>query len=83
VANSGLKGPAVRDLANHAGAPAFFIDDIPQQLASAAEHAPDVTRIHLVGDERLKPLLAPSPHAHHYAQDWTSAEAFIREQLKG
>ncbi|HVU22436.1 MAG TPA: hypothetical protein VHE09_17020 [Rhizomicrobium sp.] len=82
VANSGLKGPAVRDLANHAGAPAFFIDDIPQQLVSAAEHAPDVTRIHLVGDERLKPLLAPSPHAHHYAQDWPSAESFIRERLK-
>lgn len=82
VANSGLKGPAVRDLANHAGAPTFFIDDIPQQLASAAEHAPSVTLIHLVGDERLKPLLAPSSHAHHYAQDWPSAEAFIRARLK-
>jgi len=82
VANSGLKGPAVRDLANRAGARAFFIDDIPQQLASAAEHAPNVVRVHLIGDERLKPLLAPSPHAHHYAEDWASAEAFIREQLK-
>ena len=82
IANSGLKGPAVRDLANHAQAATFFVDDIPQQLASAAEHAPDVRRIHLIGDERLKPLLAPSPHAHHYAQDWPSAEAFIRPQLK-
>jgi len=82
VANSGLKGPAVRDLANRASAPTFFVDDIPQQLASAAEHAPDVVRIHLIGDERLKPLLAPSLHAHHYAQDWPSAEAFIRERLK-
>jgi hypothetical protein len=82
IANSGLKGPAVRDLANHTGAPTFFVDDIPQQLASAAEHAPDVIRIHLIGDERLKPLLPASPHAHHYAKDWQSAEAFIREQLK-
>ncbi|MEI9932372.1 MAG: hypothetical protein WDM89_17985 [Rhizomicrobium sp.] len=82
VANSGLKGPAVRDLANHARAPAFFIDDIPQQLASAADHAPDVALIHLVGDERLKPLLAPSPLAHHYAENWKSAESFIRERLK-
>lgn len=81
IANSGLKGPAVRDLANHAGMQTFFIDDIPQQLVSAAEHAPEVTRIHLVGDERLKPLLAPSPHAHHYAEDWASAERFIRERL--
>ncbi len=82
VANSGLKGPAVRTLANHAHAPAFFVDDIPQQLASATEHAPEVVRIHLIGDERLKPLLAPSPHAHHYAEDWGSAESFIRERLK-
>lgn len=82
VANSGLKGPAVRDLASHAQAPVFFIDDIPQQLASAAEHAPRATRIHLVGDIRLKPLLAPSPHAHHYAEDWASAERFIRGRLR-
>ena len=50
IANSGLKGPAVRALANHTGAQTFFIDDIPQQLASVAEHAPDVVRIHLIGD---------------------------------
>jgi hypothetical protein len=83
VANSGLKGPAVRDLANHAKAPAFFIDDIPQQLASAAEHAPAVTRIHLIGDMRLKGLLAPSPHANLYAEDWRAAQAFIRDRLNG
>ncbi len=82
IANNGLKGPAIRDLARHAAAQTFFVDDIPQQLASAAEHAPEVVRVHLVGDERLKPLLAPSPHAHHYADDWASAERFIREQLK-
>ncbi|HTT98861.1 MAG TPA: hypothetical protein VMF58_12490 [Rhizomicrobium sp.] len=82
IANSGPKGPTVSDLANRADAPAFFVDDIPQQLASAAEHAPGVFRVHLIGDERLKPLLAPSPHAHHYAPDWPSAVSFIREQLK-
>jgi hypothetical protein len=82
IANSGLKGPAIRTLADHAGTPVFFIDDIPQQLASAAEHAPEVMRIHLIGDDRLKPLLAPSPHAHHYAEDWASAESFIHEHLK-
>jgi hypothetical protein len=83
VANSGLKSPAVRDLANHTKAPTFFIDDIPQQLASAAEHAPDVARIHLIGDRRLKGLLAPSPHANLYAEDWPAAHAFIRDRLNG
>ena len=82
LANSGPKGPAVKHLANHAAAPTWFIDDIPQQLASAAEHAPDVIRIHLVGDTRLKPLLPPSPHANLYAEDWAAAVAFIRNHLK-
>jgi hypothetical protein len=81
IANSGPKGPAVRALSNHARATTFFIDDIPQQLASAAEHAPDVVRIHLIGDVRLKALLAPAPHANLYAQDWLAAAAYIHDQL--
>lgn len=81
VANSGLKGPAVRQLAARAGATTFFIDDIPQHLVSAAEHAPEVIRIHLIGDTRLKGLLAPCEQAHHYAQDWRAAGAFIEGRL--
>mgnify|MGYP001545550120 FL=1 len=50
-------------------------------LASAAEAAPDVYRIHLIGDERLKPLLPPSPHAHLRAEDWREARDFIRARL--
>ncbi|HUJ03750.1 MAG TPA: hypothetical protein VLW75_08950, partial [Rhizomicrobium sp.] len=79
--NAGPKGPAVKSLAARGGAPAFFVDDIPQHLASAAEAAPQVFRIHLVGDERLKPLLPPSPHAHLRAGDWREAAQFIRARL--
>lgn len=81
LTNGGLKGPAVKDLASRSGRPVFFVDDIPQQLASAAEEAPDVFRIHLIGDERLKPLLPPAPQAHLRADNWHEAEAFIRERL--
>ncbi len=81
VVNAGPKGPAVKALASRAASPAFFVDDIPQHLASAAEVAPDVYRIHLVGDERLKPLLPPSAHAHLRAQDWREARDFIRARL--
>ena len=81
VTNGGLKGPAVKTLASRSGRPAFFIDDIPQQLASAAEEAPDVFRIHLIGDERLKPLLPAAPHAHLRADTWGDAEAFIHTRL--
>jgi hypothetical protein len=81
VANSGQKGPAVKALAAAAGRPAFFIDDIPQHLASAAEAAPEIYRIHLVGDDRLKPLLLPAPHAHIRAEHWRDAHAFIDSKL--
>lgn len=81
VSNSGLKGPAVKALAARSGRPTFFIDDIPQHLGSAAEHAPDVLRIHLVGDDRLKALMPPAPHAHLRAENWNEAAAFMARHL--
>jgi hypothetical protein len=81
IVNSGPKGAAVKALAARAAAPAFFVDDIPQHLESVAEMAPDVFRIHLIGDERLKRLLPPSPHAHLRAENWREAERFIRAKL--
>ncbi len=81
VINSGPKGPAVRALAARAGRPVVFVDDIPQHLVSVAEAVPDVFRVHLIGDERLKPLLPPSPAAHLRAETWRDAHAFIRAKL--
>lgn len=81
LANAGAKGPAVRTLARRAGATAFFMDDIPLHHASVAELAPEVWRIHFVGDDRLRPLMPPSPHAHLNPQRWTEAGAFIRAKL--
>jgi len=81
VANSGLKGESVKALAVRSGRPSFFVDDIPHNLASAAQHAPDVTRIHLIGDERLKPLLPAAETAHYRAEDWGDAETFIAAKL--
>ena len=82
IANSGPKGPAVKTLARRAGTPVFFVDDIPMHHASVAELAPDVFRIHFVGDDRLKPLLPPSPHAHLRADTWQEIDAFVRARLK-
>ncbi len=81
VANSGVKGEAVKALASRSGRPSFFVDDIPQNLASAAQQAPDITRIHLIGDDRLKPLLAAAEHAHYRAEGWKDAEAYIVSRL--
>jgi hypothetical protein len=81
IANSGAKGPAVKALAARAKSPAFFMDDVPMHHASVAELAPEVFRIHFIGDERLKPLLPPSPHAHLRAETWRDADGFIRAKL--
>jgi hypothetical protein len=81
MVNSGLKGPPVKALAARASAPTFFVDDVPQHHASVAETAPGVFRIHLIGDDRLKPLLPPSPHAHLRADNWREADSFIRAKL--
>jgi hypothetical protein len=81
IANAGPKGAAVRHLANRVSAAVFFVDDIPAHLSSVAEVAPEVVRIHLVGDERLKPLLPPAKDAHLYAPDWQAARQFIEDRL--
>lgn len=82
LANSGPKGPAVKTLAKRAGGPVFFVDDIPTHHSSVAELAPDVVRIHFVGDEKLRPLMPPSPHAHLRVDDWREIEAFVRARLQ-
>lgn len=81
MVNSGPKGAAVKALSERAARPTFFVDDIPQHHASVAEAAPDVFRIHLIGDERLKPLLPLTPHAHLRADTWREADRFIRAKL--
>ncbi|MGA9795459.1 MAG: hypothetical protein WBQ17_07975 [Rhizomicrobium sp.] len=81
VVNNGPKGRAVKSLASRAGKPVFFVDDIPQHLSAAAQEAPDVWRIQLIGDERLKPLMPKAPDAQFRAETWHDAETFIREHL--
>jgi hypothetical protein len=81
VTNSGSKGRPVKVLAKRAHAPTFFMDDTPIHHQSVAELAPEVFRIHFVGDERLKTLMPPSPHAHFRARSWPDARNFIRSRL--
>jgi hypothetical protein len=81
VINTGPKGPAVKALAARAGRPVFFVDDIPHHLASVAAEAPDVFRIHLIGDKRLRALLPLSPHGHLRAETWSDAVSFILARL--
>ena len=81
VMNEGGKGRALSWLQEQADAPVMFVDDSPKQIASAAKHAPGVIRLHLVGCEMLKPIVAKSDDATLHPHDWTEAEAAIRDLL--
>jgi len=81
VCNSGPKGEAVGALCSRAGRPVFFIDDIPAHLASAAKIVKDINLIHMVGDERLKPLLPAYVGTHVRATDWHQAAEYMRRLL--
>ncbi len=78
VANIGRKGPAVAYLAETHKAPVVFMDDIPHNIDSVAEHAPGVHRLHFIGDSRLAKLLEPAEGSNARIDIWPDALAHIR-----
>lgn len=70
LSNSGPKGPALRALQDRAAAPLVFVDDSPDQIASAAGDVPQVTRIHFTGCDLVRAVLPVSEHAHHSPETW-------------
>ncbi len=81
IANAGPKGAPLRWLAAQVNAPVAFIDDSPSQLASSAKHAPDVTRIHYVGDEKLRAFVTPVEAAQHHADSWAELQTMLMRVL--
>lgn len=81
VMNEGGKGRALDWLSKRAAAPLAFIDDSAAQHGSAAKHAPQAMRFHLVGSEMLKPIIGEVDVAQAAPADWTEAEAMIRSAL--
>ena len=77
IVNHGGKGEALAWLAQRAGDVTAFIDDSPTQIASVAEHAPKVQRLHYVGDDHLRTLLEPHPDAHHAPTTWREIEQVL------
>ena len=80
-ANDGPKGRRVQELAD--GRPAVFVDDLPPHHKSAARHAPEVGRLHMVGDPSLGALVQPAEDAHARIDGWREAETWIRNRLEG
>lgn len=81
IMNEGGKGRALRWLSEQADAPTIFVDDSADQLSSAAKHAPDVMRLHLVGSHMLKPIIGQAEAAQAHPHDWDEAMDVIRTGL--
>lgn len=78
ISNAGEKGPAMHQLNTATNRQSVFVDDLPPQLASVAEYAPDVHRVHFVADERLAALIGKADHAHVRIDKWHDLESHLR-----
>jgi hypothetical protein len=81
VANKGLKGGAVKKLADMVDAPVFFLDDIPHNIASVARAHDASHRLHFIADKRLARLMGQSPDSHFHTTEWSEAHDFIAARL--
>ncbi len=82
IGSRGGKGEPVRRLIEeYMPSVAVFIDDLGGHHTSVAEVAPEVWRLHLVGEPAIADKIAPSKHAHARIDDWTAAQDWILARL--
>ena len=77
LSNKGAKGPFALELTRDLEAQAVFVDDLPPQLKSVREHAPDVHLVHFIADPRLAEMIGKAPHADVRHDDWGSLEQHL------
>lgn len=82
IGSRGGKGEPVRRLIEQYRPPvALFIDDLPNHHHSVATEAPEVWRLHMVGEPAIADRIGPARHAHARIDDWTTAQAWILDRL--
>ncbi|HAF41701.1 MAG TPA: hypothetical protein DCG90_08045 [Sphingobium sp.] len=80
--NQGGKGrPLARIVAERQPSVALFIDDLAEHHDSVARHAPDVWRLHMVGEPEIAPGVPAAPQAHARIDNWVDAERWIVARL--
>lgn len=84
ITNQGGKGePLARIVADYAPSVTVFIDDLANHHVSVEKHAPDVWRLHMVGEPRLQPFIKTPKAAHERIDDWHSATGWIIDRFQG
>lgn len=82
IGSRGGKGEPVRRLIEqYQPSVVLFIDDLAGHHQSVAQEAPDVWRLHLVGEPAIADKIAPSPYAHARIDDWAAAQDWILARL--
>ena len=80
--NQGGKGrPLAAIVAARRPSVTLFIDDLADHHHSVATHAPDVWRLHMVGEPEIAAGVPAAPYAHARIDDWASAETWITQRL--
>ncbi len=82
--NQGGKGAKISEIiADHNPSMTIFVDDLGHQHDSVAELAPDVIRLHMVGEPRVAHQMKTSDAAHVRIDDWPTAERWIMNRFEG
>ncbi len=80
--NQGGKGrPLAAIVAERQPSVALFIDDLGEHHASVARHAPNVWRLHMIGEPEVAGGVPAASAAHARIDDWTQAEGWIAARL--
>ena len=82
VINAGPKGRAAAALAQAAGGPCAFVDDLLSNLDSVAAEAPHVMRFQMVADPLLRPMAPTAPDHHTRVDDWPELADRLVEVLR-
>ncbi len=82
--NQGGKGELMADIiAKYRPSVAVFVDDLAHQHTSVAKSAPDVLRLHMVGEPRVAIQIETPAVAHARIDDWPSATHWILDRFNG
>jgi hypothetical protein len=82
--NQGGKGELISKIIDdHQPSLTIFVDDLAHQHASVAKEAPDVFRLHMVGEPRVAHQMRTSEAAHARIDDWSTAHRWIMDRIEG
>jgi hypothetical protein len=82
LCNRGGKGVPVAELLEEMKpSVAVFVDDLAVHHKSVAELAPQVWRLHMIGEPRVAALMPKAPHAHARIDEWSEAAQWIRDRF--